>query len=70
MTNEPLSPAFDDVRPGEHIGRHRLLVMPWMPWRIFEGRQVPGRDTPRDNPEGEFGYGTPRDNEDLGPEND
>lgn len=26
----------------------KLKGMPRMPWRIFEGRQVPGPDTPED----------------------
>jgi hypothetical protein len=33
--------------------RRRLLRMPWMPWLIRQGRQVPGPDTPRDNPKPE-----------------
>jgi len=31
----------------------KLKGMPRMPWRIFEGRQVPGPDTPRDNEDSE-----------------
>lgn len=37
-------PERDDRRR-----RRRLLGFPWMPWRIYQGRQVPGPDTPRDN---------------------
>lgn len=28
--------------------RAPLARMPWMPWRILQGRQVPGPGTPRD----------------------
>jgi hypothetical protein len=46
VSNEPERKPPDEEEPP------RLRDMPWMPWRIFEGRQVPWAHTPRDNETG------------------